>query len=104
MQSDQAKAEADYERFLRDLEEDPEMRQTIQLFRDPNAGEGGGAAKADDMADDTDVDEDEEEDFPEIQVDELADELENIGLQDEDGDEVIGDEAALEGEEAILPQ
>lgn len=89
-QADQAKAEADYERFLQDLEEDPEMRQTIQLFRDPNAPATGRDADA--MADDTDaeVDEDEDDEFPEIQVDELADELEQFGIKDEDGDEVIG--------------
>ncbi|POY71731.1 hypothetical protein BMF94_5092 [Rhodotorula taiwanensis] len=88
--ADQAKAEADYERFLQDLEEDPEMRQTIQLFRDPNAPATGRDADA--MADDTDaeVDEDEDDEFPEIQVDELADELEQFGIKDEDGDEVIG--------------
>jgi nonsense-mediated mRNA decay protein 3 len=88
-QADQAKAEADYERFLRDLEEDPEMRQTIQLFRDPNAPEKA-ARDEDEMADDTDAEVDEDDEFPEIQVDELADELDAFGIKDDDGDEVIG--------------
>lgn len=67
LQDTQAKAEADYERFLRDLEEDPTMRETIDLFKDQQAA----AAKADAMSEDAWSDE--EEDFPEIEVDELQD-------------------------------
>ena len=88
-QSDQAKAEADYERFLQDLEEDEELRQTVQLFKDPNAAQ----AQADTMRDedgDTDLEggsDDDDDDFPEIRVDDLLDEMDALAIaEDEDGD------------------
>ncbi|GAA5939380.1 hypothetical protein JCM3775_001691 [Rhodotorula graminis] len=90
--SDQAKAEADYERFLQDLEEDEELRQTVQLFKDPNAAQ----AQTDTMHDDGDTDldggddDDDEDDFPEIRVDDLLDEMDALAIaEDEDGDAQI---------------
>ncbi|GAA5928174.1 hypothetical protein JCM10213_005669 [Rhodosporidiobolus nylandii] len=73
----QAKAEADYEMFLRDIEESDELRETIDLFKDAKAAE----AAANQMDEDTDAEE--EEDFPEI--DGLLDDME--GLQLDEGDE-----------------
>ncbi|ORY92706.1 RNA binding protein [Leucosporidium creatinivorum] len=72
--ADQAKAEADYERFLRDIEEDEELRGNLNLFK---AQEAGPAEDA--MIEDSDVD-DEEEDFPEIKVDDLLDEMDNLNI------------------------
>ncbi|TNY23494.1 RNA binding protein [Rhodotorula diobovata] len=87
--SDQAKAEADYERFLQDLEEDEELRQTVQLFKDPSAAQREADAMQDD-ADEGDDDED-DEDFPEIKVDDLLDEMDALALEDQDGDAQIQD-------------
>lgn len=50
------------EEFMRDLEEDPEMRSQIELFRVP-----GVAAPEEEM-----VDVEGEEDFPEVQLSELV--------------------------------
>ncbi|GAA5887001.1 hypothetical protein JCM5296_005220 [Sporobolomyces johnsonii] len=90
---DQNKAEADYERFLRDIEEDEELRSTLQLFKDPNAQQKQENA----MVEDTDGEgDDDEDDFPEINVDDLLEDMENLDL-DQDGDAVI---EGGEGEEA----
>jgi len=62
-----AKAEQDYELFLRDIEEDPELRGMINLYKNPNIQ----AEPDDEMIDESEA----EEDFPEIQLEELLDEL-----------------------------
>lgn len=90
-QGDQAKAEADYERFLRDIAEDPELRAEMQLFKDKNALERKEHA----MDEDTDAetgDEGDDDDYPEIDVDELLDEMDNLGINDQE-------EVAQEGTE-----
>ncbi|GJN89117.1 hypothetical protein Rhopal_002091-T1 [Rhodotorula paludigena] len=104
--SDQAKAEADYERFLQDIEEDTELRATIDLFRDPAAQAREAARREqlqrDAMVDDGDEHEGEaagesegeeggeaDEDFPEIDVNDLLEDLDNLGIEDADGDAVI---------------
>ncbi|GAA6027421.1 hypothetical protein JCM8097_007851 [Rhodosporidiobolus ruineniae] len=81
--TDQGKAEADYERFLRDLEEDEELRGEVQLYKNAEAQ----AAAANDMETDG---EDEEDDFPEIRVDELLEDLDGLNL--DDGEEVPQEE------------
>jgi nonsense-mediated mRNA decay protein 3 len=68
---DADKMEQDYELFLQDLEEDPELRQNVNLYKDSNA-----------MNMDTTTEEntiEEEEDFPEIGIEEL---LEDLTLND----------------------
>lgn len=65
--------------FLRDLEEDEELRGTVQLFKD---GEKAGDVH---MMDESDV-EDAEEDFPEIDVSQLLDEM-TLDGPGGDGDE-----------------
>jgi nonsense-mediated mRNA decay protein 3 len=107
---DSVRVEADYEHFLRDLEEDPELRGTINLYRaevDLTDGAGetaggqvgipmkrGGRGKAAFVMDtDTPIgpagphddeenedDGEEEADFPEIQIDELLDHLEDLTI------------------------
>lgn len=81
---DQAKAEADYERFLQDIQEDPELRAEMQLFKDKAALE----RKENAMDEDTDAETgdeggDDDDDYPEINVDELLDEMDNLGLEDD---------------------
>ena len=72
---DQERAERDYELFLQELEEDDELRQTINLYKSGAAAPGaaGGAAADDDM-DDDDV-------APEVGLDELLDELDDMNLE-----------------------
>ncbi|EGW34120.1 nonsense-mediated mRNA decay protein 3 [Spathaspora passalidarum NRRL Y-27907] len=70
---EQERAERDYELFLQELEEDEELRQTINLYK---AGENAPVKSHGD-------DEDEEdEDAPEIGIDELLDELDDMTLED----------------------
>ena len=68
----------EYEQFLQDLEEDPEMRGQINLFKDTQvlAERGADDASASDCDDD---------DFPDVGLEELLDEL-TLGADDEDGD------------------
>lgn len=72
---EQERAERDYELFLQQLEEDDELRQTINLYK-----------TADDQYpkhSETDMeDEDEDEDAPQIGIDELLDELDDMTLDD----------------------
>lgn len=97
---DSARVEADYEHFLRDLEEDPELRATVNLYRAdldlPDAGPAVAPAKkavkvkgptaintdatAPEGEDEAEVDA--EEDFPDIRVDELLDHLEELTISD----------------------
>ncbi|KIJ36975.1 hypothetical protein M422DRAFT_232171 [Sphaerobolus stellatus SS14] len=106
---DQKKVEQDYEIFLRDLEEDTEMRSAVNLYKTPGAGSGlaGGknktikkAREAARSANDMDMDEEQqptetesgmdddeaevEADYPEIQLDELLDDFNELAIADEE--------------------
>ncbi|KAG7694572.1 hypothetical protein KL933_003607 [Ogataea haglerorum] len=61
------KAERDYELFLQELEEDQELRKTVNLYRAENK-----PVEEDDM--------EEEDDAPQIDIDELLDELDEMNL------------------------
>jgi nonsense-mediated mRNA decay protein 3 len=99
---DKKKVDEDYELFLRELEEDPEMRGAVNLYKaqenKPGAGSGlaGGktrkkaqfamdgveeAAPAPVQAGEEDED---EPDFPEVQLDELLDEFDEMALGDDE--------------------
>ena len=71
---EQERAERDYEIFLQELEEDQELRQTINLYK---AGEQAAPAAAED-------DMESEDEGPEIAIDELLDELDDMTLQDQE--------------------
>ncbi|KAJ7131636.1 NMD3 family-domain-containing protein [Mycena crocata] len=112
---DQKKVEEDYELFLRELEEDPEMRGAVNLYKAPAGdtrmgpppGEGRaerkGRRKAQfamdvDVAEEAppervaDVDEDEEEeeaDFPEVKLDELLEGFDELTLGTGEEDEEV---------------
>ncbi|GJJ14763.1 hypothetical protein Clacol_009031 [Clathrus columnatus] len=110
---DQKKVEQDYELFLRDLEEDPEMRSAVNLYKTEGAGAGlsGGKSRAlkkarkaaqatgqqmdmddEDILPETEM-EDEPEgeaDFPEVKLDELLDDFDDLTI----GDEAETDELA----------
>lgn len=115
---DAQRVEKDYELFLRDLEEDPELRGAINLYKvdqdttmDAQSGtqarkskraqkkaaksadamdveEESTAGDAHDMHVDEDAaldgEEEQEEDFPDVQLDELLDHFEEMGLQESD--------------------
>lgn len=73
---EQERAERDYELFLQELEEDEELRQTINLYK---AGEEPQVKVADEGEEDMDDD-----DAPEIAIDELLDELDGLALEDQE--------------------
>ncbi|KAJ2819029.1 ribosome-binding protein [Coemansia furcata] len=75
---EQDKMEADFETFLRDLEEDPELRQSINLYKDSSAVKR--------PVTDMDDDEFEDEEAPEVPLEELLEDL-TIG-DDEDYEDV----------------
>ncbi|KAF7301145.1 60S ribosomal export protein NMD3 [Mycena indigotica] len=102
---DQRKVEEDYEMFLRELEEDPEMRGAINLYKAPvqdarmapattesrAAGRKGGkrkaqfamevdAAPAPERTTDSDGDVDNEADFPDVRLDELLENFDDLTL------------------------
>ncbi|PSS30965.1 hypothetical protein PHLCEN_2v2490 [Hermanssonia centrifuga] len=100
---DQKKVEEDYELFLRELEEDEEMRGAVNLYKAksdlPGAGSGlaGGKTRRKahfDMDVDeghapqqepasTDTEEVEEPDFPEVKLDELLEDFDEMTLDEQ---------------------
>ena len=114
---DQKKVEEDYELFLRELEEDPEMRAAVNLYKagDRAGGDaamreirgpkkGKRAAFAMDVDDapqqqqqqqqqggdgEDDEEAEDEPDFPQVGIDELLDEFDEMTLaEDEKGEEI----------------
>ncbi|KAF9577691.1 hypothetical protein BGW38_006935, partial [Lunasporangiospora selenospora] len=83
---DKERIEQDYELFLRDLEEDPELRSTINLYKSNQPKKEADMAMSDNESDF------EEEDFPEVQLDEL---LDSLKLDD-------GPDAESEGEDMMM--
>ncbi|KAJ1888943.1 ribosome-binding protein [Kickxella alabastrina] len=76
---DQDKLEADFETFLRDLEEDPELRQNINLYKDPNTI----TARPQNAMEESDMEDDGEE-LPEVPLDELLEDLKISSGSDDD--------------------
>ncbi|KAA1474975.1 NMD3-domain-containing protein [Dentipellis sp. KUC8613] len=112
---DQKKVEEDYELFLRDLEEDPEMRSAVNLYKadgmkTEKAGSGlaggktrkraqfsmdvdeAGAAHGVEVAEMTaevaEAEEPEEADFPEVRLDELLENFDDMTLGEEPEEEL----------------
>lgn len=98
---DRRKVEQDYELFLRDLEEDPEMRGAVNLYKVPEVkmasatASGAGAVgkrkgqyamevdEGEEKEYDDDEDEDENEpeaDFPEVRLEELLEEFDEMTI------------------------
>ena len=75
------KKETEYEEFLNELEEDPEMRQEINLYKAENAEEiikERAQEPNEDMKDSDEEDEgdgEDEKDFPEVKIEELLEDL-----------------------------
>ncbi|KAL3228554.1 60S ribosomal export protein NMD3 [Nakaseomyces bracarensis] len=75
------RAEKDYELFLQELEEDAELRQTINLYKNQNA-DAGRTGQIED--------EEEDEDAPQIDIDELLDELDEMTLDEPEQEGEMG--------------
>ncbi|EAU89153.1 RNA binding protein [Coprinopsis cinerea okayama7 len=95
---DAKKIEEDYELFLREIEEDPDLRAAVNLYKaDVKMDTTDGAAKTrkkggqysmdvDEVQESTDDDHDENEaDFPEIKIEELLDEFDEMTLNAGEG-------------------
>lgn len=83
---DQARIENDLEMFMRDLEEDPEMRSTINIFKNAVMQQNK------DISMEEDSEFEEEEDFPEISLEEMLDEMK---LQDGEPDEQFDEDMMM---------
>ena len=77
---------ADYELFLRDVEEDPELRAMINLYKSDNQSADAGGAM---MQVSDEDDEEPEEDFPQINVDDLLEDMEEMKIDDQEDDIVL---------------
>ena len=64
---EQEKAERDYELFLQELEEDEELRQTVNMYKAPTQAQF-----------ESDMDDDDE--APEVGLDELLDEMDEMTI------------------------
>lgn len=79
--TDQDKREADYEAFLRDVEEDEELRATLALYKNTNP-----AKKKDADAMSVSVAETEADDGPAVDMRELLDDFDELDIKDEGGE------------------
>lgn len=80
---DQSKFERDYEQFLQQLEEDEELRQTINLYKDADAHtRKKKPVMVDDAADDSEMEatDDEDDALPEIPMHELLEEMNEMTI------------------------
>ncbi|KAI9837373.1 MAG: ribosome-binding protein [Thelocarpon superellum] len=84
--ADQEKMERDYEMFLRDVEEDTELRNTLALYKAPTKSRPPKAEKMEgveeEVQEETEEEEDgeDDEDVPRINMDELLDEFDELNV------------------------
>jgi nonsense-mediated mRNA decay protein 3 len=76
------KARMDYERFLEELEEDPDMRAKVALYKDPTYVE---KPREEDTMTETDG-----EEPPQVPLEELLDELTLEGGDEDEDEEMEG--------------
>ena len=72
-------AEKDYEMFLQDVEEDPELRGMMNLFKNADA-----VVSTDPDEEMIDSEDEPEADFPEINMDDLLDDIQEMKLEDDE--------------------
>lgn len=75
--SDQEKMDKDYEMFLRDVEEDTELRQTLALYKAQQAKKESDAMSV------VETEDGEEDETPKIDMNELLDEFDELKIQHE---------------------
>jgi len=80
------KADRDYDQFLNDLEEDPDLRSNVVLYKKDGAPQSSSSVMVTD-------DDDDEHDMPKIPIEELVEEMEQMDIQDHDDEEGEGEEA-----------
>lgn len=86
---DQERTDRDYEMFLRDVEEDPELRSTLALYKaeqEERRRAGKMDVDATEVASVAETEETEEDEVPKIDMDELLDEFDELNVEDEEGD------------------
>ena len=95
---DQKKVDEDYELFLRELEEDPELRATVNLYKAGDVKMGDGVAKpagagkkraqfamdVDEAGQETETEAEDEPDFPDVKLDELLEGFDEMTLNEND--------------------
>lgn len=72
--ADQARMDAEYEQFLRDVEEDEELRATMALYKQEKKRNDEEMSIAETEGEDDDV--------PQVDMNELLDDFEELGIQD----------------------
>ncbi|KAJ5894699.1 nonsense-mediated mRNA decay protein 3 [Penicillium taxi] len=77
-EQEQSRMEADFEMFLRDVEEDQELRQTLDLYKVHNR-----SAPVEDHDMDEDLDGESDDGVPEINVDDLLDDFDELTMADD---------------------
>jgi nonsense-mediated mRNA decay protein 3 len=77
-EQDQDRLEADFEMFLRDIEEDQELRQTLDLYKSRQKPQA--MAETDEMDEDSGSEDDE---VPQINMDELLDDFDELNMDGE---------------------
>lgn len=85
------RTERDYELFLQELEEDEELRKNVNMYKVGEIQKSHTIEGKEDV-DDKESSEFEDSDAPEINVDELLDELDDLTLEDQVGAESQKDE------------
>jgi nonsense-mediated mRNA decay protein 3 len=81
------RAQFEFEQFLEDIDEDPELRAQLKLYKAPNAEKLFQQRQAQKAEEDAMVDVDamdDGEDFPEIQLDDLLDEMKELQISSND--------------------
>jgi nonsense-mediated mRNA decay protein 3 len=87
--TDQARMDAEYEAFLRDVEEDDDLQGVLNLYKAQKAAKRKEALEADQMSiAETEGEEDDEGDAPQISMDDLLDDMEELNIVEEKGEEV----------------
>ena len=81
--ADQQRLETDYEMFLRDVEEDPELRSTVALYKAKQHQKTQDAMHGIESMSIGDTEESEDEEVPRINMDELLDDFDELNVQDE---------------------
>ncbi|KAL8712931.1 MAG: hypothetical protein Q9220_002789 [cf. Caloplaca sp. 1 TL-2023] len=80
---DQERMDQDYEMFLRDVEEDQELRSTMALYKAQQAKRDKDMMDGMEIASVAETDETGGEDLPRIDMDELLDEFEDLDVDDD---------------------
>ena len=81
---DQDKNERDYEMFLRDVEEDEEMRQTVALYKASKAKKAKGVVMDIDGESVAPTDATEGDETPKIDMDELLEDFDDLDVEDDE--------------------